>query len=303
MLMTGGTVKSRRPIDDVSEVWTVDQYRSSGRLVPTPRGTLFVIDQGQGAAVLLLHGIPSYSFLWRDVLPLVMPDHRAIAPDLLGFGFSEKRAEWEYSVTAQADAIDSMLRQLEIDRVAIVCHDFGALVAAELISRAPQMATHLIVLNTSLRGDSWSGGSSPLSLLRIPLAGELAMALSRRWMLKLAMRIYVNRDTRLPPDVMRCYWWPFQHGFKQTLLNLSRNRAATSADFERWRAALAQLDVPSLLIWGQEDPTFTLSEANDVASLLPNARIEIMQHANHFVPEDRPLATGRIISAFVSGVL
>ena len=293
----------RRKTSEQGEVWTVDRYRESGRFVATPRGTLFVMDQGQGSPVLFLHGIPSYSFLWRDVLPLVTQDHRAVAPDLPGFGFSEKNAGWDYSVRSQADAIESLLRQLGIDRVAIVCHDFGALVAAELISRASQAVTRLIVLNTSIRRDSWGGGSSPLSLLRIPIAGELAMALSRRWMLKLAMRVYVNRENRLSPDVMRLYWWPFENGFKETLLNLSRNRAATGGDFERWRAALAQLDAPCLIIWGQDDPTFTLAEANDVATVLPNARIEIMEHANHFVPEDRPLATGRMINAFTSGAL
>ncbi len=236
-------------------------------------------------------------------MPLIAAGHRTIVPDLPGFGLSEKHRGWDYSVEAQADAIRSLILQLEIDRLAIVCHDFGALVASELIARDPGICTHLVILNTSLRSGSWSGGVSPLSLLRVPLLGELALALSRQWMLKLAMGIYVGRRQRLTPDVMRHYWWPFQHGYKNTLLSMSRGHTTAGSDFARWRACLNQLTVPCLIVWGACDPTFTLAEADDLHRLIPTSRLEILENANHFVPEDRPLATGRLIRAFISGTL
>lgn len=280
----------------------IDRYRAEGRFVGTPGRTVFVADHGSGPPVLFLHGIPTYSYLWRDVTPVVALDRRTIAPDLPGFGLSEKRRGWDYSVATQADSIRSLLLQLEIDRVSVVCHDFGAMVAAELIARAPELCTHLVILNTSLNPKSWSG-SSPLSLLRIPILGELGLALSRQWMLKLAMRIYVNRRDRLTPDVMAHYWWPFEHGYKAALLNMSRSRLAAESDFERWRSALDRLTVPCLIAWGATDPTFTLREAHDLESLIPTSRLQVFEHANHFIPEDRPLALGRMISAFLNGAL
>lgn len=287
----------------MSQQPTIEEYRAQGRFIETPLGRLFAIVQGTGEAVIFLHGIPTYSYLWRDVLPIVALEHRAIAPDLLGFGLSEKRGDGDYSVQAQADAIESLLRQLGIERAAIVCHDFGALVAAELISRRSEICAQLVILNTSLRREGWSGGMSPLALLRVPLLGELALAMSRRWMLRLAMGMYVNRRGRLTPEIMRHYWWPFEHGFKQTLLRMSRERAVGDGDFQHWRETLSRLAVPCLIIWGDDDPTFTRHEARDLNALVPSARLEVFQHANHFVPEDRPLAAARLIIAFLGGRL
>ena len=251
--------------------------------------------------MLFLHGIPTYSYLWRDMLPVVKLNHRVIAPDLPGFGLSEKHPIGDYSVTAQADAVRSALRQLDIDRLAIVAHDFGALVAAELVTREPELCSHLVMLNTSLRLSAWTGGFSPLSLLRVPLAGELGLTLSRRWMLRWAMSVYVCRAERLTDSVMDHYWWPFDHGFKATLLNLSRNRTAEAVDFSRWRTSLQQLTIPCLIVWGVKDPTFTLADAHDLKRLIPTAQLHPLKQASHFVPEDRPLATGRLINAFLAG--
>ena len=281
----------------------IADYRAAGRFVATPGRNVFLHDVGSGSPVIFMHGIPTYSYVWRDVVAEVALRHRALAPDLPGFGLSEKRRDWDYSVAAQADTIHSLLLQLEIGQAAIVCHDFGALVAAEMISRAPNLFTHVVILNTSLREHSWRGGASPLSLLRIPLAGELAMAFSRQWMLTRAMRIYVDWDERLTPEVMAHYWWPFEHGYKETLLNMSRRRAAADGDFERWREALAGASVPSLIVWGADDPTFTADEARDLHQLIPGSRVKLFEHANHFIQEDRPEAVGRLINTFLEGTL
>jgi pimeloyl-ACP methyl ester carboxylesterase len=280
----------------------VDSADMHGRLINVPGRQLFAVEQGDGSPVLFLHGIPTYSYLWRDLLPVVALNHRAIAVDLSGFGRSEKRPDWDYSVAAQADVVRSMLRQLDIERVALVAHDLGALVAVELLTREPELCSHLVLLNTSLRPTAWIGGFSPLSLLRLPLAGELALALSRRWMLKRAMSLYVDRRDRLTDVVLDRYWWPFDHGFKGTLLNLSRRRFAAPDDFERWRDTLRRLTMPSLIVWGADDPTFGPTEMHDLAALMPQARVQPIANANHFLQEDKPLATGRLVNAFLAGL-
>lgn len=280
----------------------MDNERAGGRLVNTPGRQIFAVEQGSGSPVVFLHGIPTYSYLWRDLLPVVALNHRAIALDLSGFGRSEKHSSWDYSVAAQADAVRSTLRQLNIERAAFVAHDLGALVAVELLAREPELCLHLVLLNTSLRPAAWSGGLSPLSLMRLPLVGELAMTLSRRWMLKRAMSFYVDRRERLTDDVMAHYWWPFEHGFKGTLLNLARQRSATPDDFERWRGTLRYLTIPTLIVWGASDPTFTLADMRDLAALVPHARVQPIADANHFVQEDKPEAVARLINVFLAGL-
>lgn len=150
----------------------MNDEQAAGQLVNTPGRQLYAIEQGSGSPVLFLHGIPTHSYLWRDLLPVAALNHRAIALDLSGFGRSEKHSSWDYSVAAQADAVRSALRQLDVERTAIVAHDLGALVAVELLAREPELGSHLVLLNTSLRPAAWSGGLSPLSILRLPLAAN-----------------------------------------------------------------------------------------------------------------------------------
>jgi len=286
--------------DDRLAPGAADEFAARGQWVIADGLRLFLLDEGTGFPVLLLHGVPTSSFLWRDVVPVVARTNRALAPDLPGFGYSDKPRGRSYAVPAQADAVAALLDRLGIDRCALVGHDLGALVAADLIAREPERYTHLVVTNTSLRVTGWHG-ASPLTLLRLPLVGECAMALARRWMLGLAMRPYLARTSRLTPEALDHYWWPFAHGFKSVLLSMVRERIGSPDDFARWRAALAAYPGAALIVWGLRDPTFGRGELDDVRSLLPRATVQAFPNANHFIPEDRPLALGRLIALFVAG--
>ncbi len=259
---------------------------------------LFLREQGNGHPIVLLHGIPTSSFLWRRVLPVVGRDFHALAPDLLGFGRSDKPARGDYTVAGQADLLGRLLEQLGIERYALAGHDFGALVAAELLARRPDQVTHLVILNTSFRPERWAG-PSPLWLLRLPFLGELAMALARPWMLRLAMRPFLAEPGRLAPADLDGYWEPFERGFRTTLLRLYRSAPMTAADFRRWREALSRFAAPCLIAWGARDPAFRTDEARELARLVPGARLVLFAHASHFLPEDRPQALGRLISLFL----
>jgi pimeloyl-ACP methyl ester carboxylesterase len=114
-------------------------------------------------------------------------------------------------------------------------------------------------------------------------------------MLTQAFRIYTADKQRLTRETMRVYWHPFSDGFSSVLLRLSREHRMTRSDFARWRDALVRFDRPGLVVWGDRDPTFRRDRALAIARLLPNAGLEIFQHASHFVPEDRPEAFGRLV--------
>jgi pimeloyl-ACP methyl ester carboxylesterase len=257
-----------------------------------------------GLPLLFLHGIPTWSFLWRDVLEETRLANRSIALDLLGFGLSDKPEIVTPSVPNIASWVERFLAQLDSDapEFGVVAHDFGALVAAELVTRNPSRYPALVILNTSLRPDGWQG-VSPLSILRVPWVGELSMRLARSWMLRYAMYPFVSERQRLTPDVAAGYWLPFEAGFDRTLLRLFRERPFGRSDFTRWREALTTYPGRSLILWGSQDPAFGLDHARDLQTLLPNARLIPYRHANHFLPEDRPRAAGRVIRAFANGLL
>jgi pimeloyl-ACP methyl ester carboxylesterase len=264
----------------------------------------FVLDNGMGEPVVFLHGIPSQSYLWRDVAQVVSHRYRVIAPDLLGFGFADRPDVGDYSPAGQASFIQRVLGEMGVERYALVVHDFGALVGAELLARDPDAVTHLVVLNTSFWEDDWTGSRmNPFSLLSLPGVGEVAFRVARKFMLREAFALYVTERQRLTSDVMDVYWHPFTNVFADVLLRLFRDRAGRMDEqaFCRWRDAIEAFDRPSLVIWGDRDPTFRTWTGRRIASILPAGNLELFEHSNHFVPEDRPEALGRLINVLLSG--
>ncbi|CAN5566471.1 alpha/beta hydrolase [soil metagenome] len=281
----------------------VDAWRERLTMVETSAGALAVLDEGSGEPVVMLHGIPTHSYLWRDVARIVTVSRRAIAPDLLGFGFSDKPEDADLSPMGQADAIDELLDGLGIESYALVGHDYGALVACELLARNPQRVSHLVVTNTSLQRTAWTSTSplNPLSWLKAPFIGEAAMTVAQPFMLKQAFSVYVAERERLSDETMALYWSPFDSGFDRTLLRLPRNNRLDEDAFHRWKVALYEYKQPGFVVWGALDPTFRLNQAHEIVNLMPDCRFEVFKHSNHFIQEDRPQALGRLVAAFVEG--
>ncbi|MFN3336679.1 MAG: alpha/beta fold hydrolase [Thermomicrobium sp.] len=292
----------------------------------------FVRECGEGEPVVLFHGIPTSSFLWRKVLPILGRERRAIAPDLFGFGRSDKPVYGASTVTDLAEQLTRLLDRLQVERCALVGHDAGALVAVALLERWPERVTHLVVTNTSFRPERWRGGgfslssllnrclpvgpsfspqaniSSPggpsvLSLLRIPLLGDMAIALAQPWMLRRAMRPFLDDPSVLDREALRGYWEPFELGFRRTLVRLARQPLFRADDLQRWREVLAarcgEGGIPLFVAWGARDPQFRVDEAEELAQTIAGAHFLSFVHASHFLPEERPRALGRAIAVFL----
>lgn len=251
----------------------------------------------------MLHGIPTQAYLWRDVAAVVSLDRRVVAPDLLGFGFSDKSEGVDLSPGGQADALSDLLAHLGIETFALVGHDYGALVACELLRRDPDRVSHLVLTNTSLRVEDWTSASllNPMAWLKLPVLGEAALAVAQPFMLKQAFGVYVAERDRLSDDTMALYWHPFEHGFDRTLLRLARESRLDGDTFHGWKAALDRFNRPALVVWGALDPSFRVDRGEEIVNLLPDCRFEVFKHSNHFIQEDRPQALGRLITSFVEG--
>ncbi|MCO5175847.1 MAG: alpha/beta fold hydrolase [Thermomicrobiales bacterium] len=264
----------------------------------------FVLDEGVGDPVVFLHGIPTSSFLWRDVVPVVALERRCIVPDLLGFGLADRPDTADLSPDGQAAFLTGVLDALGAERVALVGHDYGALVACEFLARSPERVSAMVVTNTSVWLDDWKSSSlSPLRMINAPVVGKIATFAARPFMLKQAFRFYVDEVDRLTDEVMAVYWHPFTDGFWNVLRRLNEIDGMTSGEFHRWREALYNFQGPGLVAWGANDPTFPPNRGAEIGKLLHDSRTDIFEHANHFLPVDRPDALGRLIVAFLNGSL
>jgi haloalkane dehalogenase len=283
---------------------TPDSFVCSGQFIELDGIRLFTVRTGESSVafpVIFLHGIPSWSWLWRHVLPVTGTLAQSIAVDLPGFGMSDELPDGSYQVRDLAETIERLLDIVvgESTPVSLVVHDFGALVGAELVSRSPNRYRSIVVTNTSLRSTGWMGGG-PLSILSIPGIGHLSMALAQPWMLQMAMRPFVAEPGGRTGPAFDGYWYPFRHGFGQNLARMFQQQMVEPADFEHWRAALGAYTGEVLVCWGALDPTFTTHELADLCSIMPGAQVTTFSHASHFLPEDRPRALGRRIRKFLA---
>lgn len=277
----------------------VERWRSRLTPVRALGYQTYVLDEGTGEPVVLLHGIPTHSYLWRDVASVLSLERRVIVPDLLGFGFADRPGGAEVGPVAQARFITGVLDELGVGQIGLVVHDLGALVGCEILRTDPERVSHLTITNTSLQRQDWTG-DTPLNatrLLTLPGVGELAFACARPFMLKLAFMAYVAEHERLTDETMQLYWHPFENGLAGTLLSIFRDSDLDEETFAGWREALGRFEGESLVAWGMRDPTFGGDRGARLAELLQNSRLVEFRNSNHFIQEDRPRALGRLILA------
>lgn len=285
---------------------TPSEFAAGGSVIHLDGARVFYIETGRpdsASPVVFLHGIPTSSWIWRNVIPAMPENRRSIALDLPGFGLSSLDADRPFTIATITALTEQAINQLlgSESRPVLVAHDFGGLVASELITRSPDRYPKVVFTNTSLRPTAWIGSGWRIDLLtplRIPWMGQLSMILARPWMLRLAASQFLIDPA--DPDWFAGYWYPFERGFGQSLARFYQSRPVSVADFDRWRAGLPGYNGQSLLVWGRRDPAFGMSDFSDIRQLLGGPEVLVLDNASHFLMEDQPGALGRRISAFLT---
>ncbi|HEX8003898.1 MAG TPA: alpha/beta fold hydrolase [Mycobacteriales bacterium] len=257
---------------------------------------------GNGVPVLLLHGYPTSSYLWRDVQRDLGPRHPTYAPDLVGLGCSERPGAGRYDHASQARLMLSLLDELGLPRVAVVGHDVGGAVAVHLAALEPSRVAALVLVDTPLHAEVW-----PVPLVRmqaLPLLGEAHGALARgvpaagRAMLRLSL----GRGL-----VATSFTTKTLHHYAEPLLStdgvrgmLAVARAADPAAVQAAFEVVAAEPPPSLVLWAAADAWFSPAYGRRVAGELRGASYVEVADAGHFLPEDRPERVAEEIEGFLA---
>lgn len=272
------------------------QFQSLQRVTPVGDRYISYVDQGSGQSVVLLHGIPTWGYLWRDILPALSRQHRTLVPDLPGFGFSDRRDCFDRSIARQAEMIDGWMEQLGIERAAVVAHDIGGGVALRLATLFPHRVERLCVLNTVCY-DSWP--IEAMLQLGHPWANRKLSASSVVTLLRQALK---QGFARTPPDdALEGLLAPCRTEVGK--LSMIRNAAALNTNLTtEITNLLPRIAVPTLILWGEDD-TFQLVEYGErLADDIPFARIFRIAEARHFVMFDQPDAVAEHLQAFLTVV-
>ena len=260
--------------------------------------TLHYLDEGardRTEAIVLLHGNPTWSFLYRDfVPPLRDAGYRVVVPDYLGFGLSEKPFdEGLYAITHHAGRLRALLAQIGVERAVLFCQDWGGPIGMGAVLAQPDLLAGLVLANTFWGESSSFQRSVPMwRALHGPVAGTLL--LGRRGMFVNAMRLSGPRDA--PAAVWDAYRLPFLDADSRvgTLAfprAISTGRGhPTQPLADAILEALPTWDVPVRLPWGADDAVFPPDEqgARFAELLQRGVEVEAIPGARHFVQEYAP---------------
>ncbi len=257
---------------------------------------------GQGPTVVLIHGLPTFNYLWRNVTPLLNDrGFEVIALDLLGYGNSDKPSDVDLGVASQAHLMASVLRELNWDGGAIVGHDIGGGVA-QLMCANDSGVTKCLVLLDSISYDSFP--EPEISRLKEPVWDSILGAPNfdlQKGFRKGFLRGMAHQE-RVTPELIESYERPFQ-GVEGRLAYLRAARSLRTEELSNRMTEIEKLTIPTLVLWGAEDAFQPIKFGVRLANAMPNARFVRIDHAGHFLPEDEPAVVARLISDFVTSSL
>jgi len=242
--------------------------------------------------VLLIHGYPESSLMWRHLLPpLADSGRRAIAPDLPGYGSSPPfmSGTWESHV----EVVERFRQGIGLDRVALIVHDWGGLIGMRWACDHPEAVGGLVVSNTGFFPDAeWHGLGAAL---RTEGAGEAVVeAIDRDGFAAMLRETGRGFDEEAIGDYWKAY--ETEEG-RRAQLALYR-----SGDFEKlipYEGRLATLDVPTLILWGERDTFAPAAGAHRFHKEIPGSRLILIPSGGHFVFEDEPQRCAEEIVRFL----
>lgn len=248
------------------------------------------LDEGRGEPIVLLHGNPTWSFYYRELVLGLRDRHRVIVPDHVGCGLSDKPGRYPYTLSTHIGNLERLLAHLGVEGVTLGVHDWGGPIGLGWAVRHPKLVARLVIFNTA----AFLQGSMPhlIEICGWPFLGA-ALVRGLNAFARGALFMCSARRERMTPDVRRGYLLPY---------NSYRNRVAVHRfvrdipyddsvpSFKTTQAiekGLSQFrDRPMMICWGMKDFCFTPKFLDEWWSRFPNATIHRFDDAGHYVVED-----------------
>ena len=254
--------------------------------------------------VLLLHGFPASSFMFRELIPRLATDYRVVAPDLPGFGFTEVPSErkYVYSFDQLARTIEAFTRAVKIDRYVIYVFDYGAPTGFRLAMAHPERVTAIVSQNGNAYeeglGDAWDPirkyWASPTAENRDILRQSVLTAGGTRWQYTHG----VANPESIPPESYTLDTALLERaGNKEIQLDLFLDYASNVKLYPKFQEYFRNSKPPLLAIWGKNDPFFIPAGAEAFRTDLPNAKVQFLD-TGHFAIETHVVEIAAAMKTF-----
>lgn len=265
-------------------------YPFASHFLDVDGGPMHYLDEGTGPPILMLHGNPTWSFYFRELVKGLRDTNRVVVPDHIGCGLSAKPPQYPYTLSQHIENLGRLIDHLGLTDVTLAVHDWGGAIGFGWAVRHLDCVSRLVVFNTA----AFLGGKMPLRIrvCRWPVLGEIAI-LHFNAFARAALRMATARPERITPAVRRGYLHPYDRAAHRVAqLCFVRDIPASSRvpsfavlrDIEGRLLALRKK--PMLICWGMRDWCFTPKFLAEWMKRFPDAEVHRFQDAGHYVVED-----------------
>nr|WP_042193475.1 alpha/beta fold hydrolase [Kibdelosporangium sp. MJ126-NF4] len=274
--------------DATRPAWVDDElFPFTSRFVTIDGHTVHYVDEGSGPTLLLLHGNPTWSYLYRDVIRALKDQFRCVALDYPGFGLSSARSGYTYLPEDHAQVVTGFVDALELNAVTLVAHDWGGPIGLATVEQRPAAFERLVLANTW----AWPIPDLRVAVMSHLMGGPLGRLLIRQFNLFVNAMIPAGHRLRKQTDGDMAH-------YRQALATRDRRdatavlprRITASRDFlAEVEAGLPDLaSLPTLIVWGDADIAFRAKERERWERTFADHHTVIVEGAGHFVQSDAP---------------
>jgi pimeloyl-ACP methyl ester carboxylesterase len=251
---------------------------------------LHYIDEGAGEPLLFVHGNPTWSFYWRNLILGLRDRYRCVAVDHIGCGLSDKPQRYEYTLARRIDDLVSVIERLALQGTTLVAHDWGGAIGLGAVQQLRERFRRIVLFNT--------GAFPPpfvpwrIAACRVPVIGTAAVR-GLNAFARAALSMAVEKHERMTPDVRSGLLWPYDNWRNRVAIDAFvkdipfSKRHPTWETLERIEARLSELGTMSIqLIWGMRDWCFRPECLERFIRHWPQAEVHRLEDCGHFVVED-----------------
>ena len=248
------------------------------------------LDEGQGDPLVMVHGNPTWSFYYRNLIIELKRSYRCVVPDHMGMGKSDKPQNYSYTLSQHIDNLESLVDKLGLKNITLVLHDWGGAIGMGFAVRQPQKVKRLVLFNTA----AFLSERIPirLRLCRVPFFGALAIRVFNGFALAAIKMACKNKD-RMTDQVRSGYLEPYNN-FSNRIANLRfvqdipmTSDAPSYSVIKNIEDNLDQFaSLPIMIAWGAKDFVFNKQFLNKWRQIFPDAEVHLLPDAGHYVVED-----------------
>lgn len=264
------------------------EYPFTSHFLQLDMGRMHYIDEGSGEPIVMVHGNPTWSFLYRHLVKGLSKDYRCVATDHIGFGLSDKPWNWSYYPEAHAKNLIQLIEKLDLKDITLVVQDWGGPIGLSYAVNSPDNVKRIIIMNTwmwSVKGDPYYERFSKI------MGGPVGRFLIKRFnfFVRVVMKKAMGDPSRLPVTVHQHYFKALERPEERKgCWTFPKRIIGSSAWLDSlWSQREKIRDKPALILWGMKDIAFRERELNRWAGLFSNCKVIRYADIGHFAQEEK----------------